>query len=159
MSPSAPTARSTSAKPKKGRIWRIIYTGDLTPHAGTRAPAAVAAQNFPAIGADAPGGKIYAQVCAACHMPNGSGVPGMQPALAGSKVVAGDATQLINVLLKGPAAVLPADREKFQNTMPPFGAAYNDADLASVINYVRKNFAPTAPEVTTAQVAALRATL
>ena len=144
---------------QKGRIWRIIYTGDLTPHAGTRAPAAVAAQNFPAIGADAPGGKIYAQVCAACHMPNGSGVPGMQPALAGSKVVAGDATQLINVLLKGPAAVLPADREKFQNTMPPFGAAYNDADLASVINYVRKNFAPTAPEVTTAQVAALRATL
>jgi mono/diheme cytochrome c family protein len=90
-------------------------------------------------------------------MPNGSGVPGMQPALAGSQVVAGEATRLIAVLLKGPAAVLPADREKFQNTMPAFGAAYNDADLASVINYLRKNFAPGAAEVTPAQVAAERA--
>ena len=104
-----------------------------------------------------PGGKIYAQVCAACHMPNGSGVPAMQPALAGSKVVAGDPARLIDVLLKGPAAVLPADREKFQNAMPPYGAAYGDADLASVINYIRKNFAPDEPEVTPAQIAAKRA--
>jgi mono/diheme cytochrome c family protein len=78
-------------------------------------------------------------------MPNGSGVPGMQPALAGSAVVAGDTDRLINVLLKGPAAVLPADREKFGNVMPPFGAVYNDADLASLINYLRANFAPPRP--------------
>ena len=150
---------------QKGRVWRIIYTGDLTPpalsssngRAGARATVAAPAQNFPAVGADTPGGKIYAQVCAACHMPNGSGVPGMQPALAGSKVVAGDTARLIDVLLQGPAAVLPADREKFQNAMPPFGAAYNDADLASVITYIRKNFAPGTTEVTPAQVAAERA--
>ena len=53
--------------------------------------------------------------------------------------------------------MLPADREKFQNTMPPFGAAYNDADLAGVISYIRKNFAPGTPDVTPAQVAAERA--
>src|SRR5258708_11541707 len=53
---------------------------------------------------------------------------------------------LINVLLKGPAAVLPADREKFNNVMPPFGAVYNDADIASVISYLRKNFAPNRSE-------------
>jgi glucose/arabinose dehydrogenase/mono/diheme cytochrome c family protein len=141
---------------EKGRVWRIIYTGDTTPRARNRGVMA-APQSFPALGAETPGGKIYAQVCAACHMPNGSGVPGMQPALAGSQVVAGEATRLIAVLLKGPAAVLPADREKFQNTMPAFGAAYNDADLASVINYLRKNFAPGAAEVTPAQVAAERA--
>jgi mono/diheme cytochrome c family protein len=90
-------------------------------------------------------------------MPNGSGVPAMQPALAGSKVVAGDPTRLIDVLLKGPAAVLPADREKFQNAMPPYGAAYGDADLASVISYIRKKFASGASAVTPAQVAAERA--
>jgi mono/diheme cytochrome c family protein len=39
--------------------------------------------------------------------------------------------------------------------MPPF-SVINDADLASVINYLRKNFAPSAPEVTAAQVAARR---
>ena len=141
---------------EKGRIWRVIYTGDLTPRAGTHATLA-APQTYAAICADTPGGKIYAAVCAACHMPNGSGVPSMQPALAGSAVVAGDTDRLINVILKGPAAVLPADREKFNNVMPPFAAAYNDADVASVINYLRKNFAPAAPAVTPAQVAAQRA--
>ncbi|HWA25854.1 MAG TPA: cytochrome c [Lacunisphaera sp.] len=108
------------------------------------------------IGANTPGGKIYQQFCAACHMPNASGVPGMQPALAGSAVVAGDPSRLIEVLLRGPAAVLPADREKFSNVMPPF-AILRDANLAAVINYLRRNYAPGAAEVTAAQVATLRA--
>jgi glucose/arabinose dehydrogenase/mono/diheme cytochrome c family protein len=142
---------------EKGRIWRVIYTGDMTPRLSARAAAAPVAAPFVGIGADTAGGKIYTAVCAACHMPNGSGVPNMQPALVKDPVVAGDNARLIDVILKGPAAVLPADREKFQNVMPPFGAVYSDADIASVINYVRKNFAPTTPEVTTAEVAARRA--
>jgi mono/diheme cytochrome c family protein len=143
---------------EKGRIWRVIYTGDLTPRVGARATLA-AAPAFVGLGADTPGGKLYTAVCAACHMPNGSGVPSMQPALTGSAVVAGDTDRLINVILKGPAAVLPADREKFNNVMPPFAAVYTDADVASLVNYLRKNFAPTAPEATAAQVAAQRAKL
>jgi mono/diheme cytochrome c family protein len=137
---------------EKGRIWRIIYTGEITPAAAKRA---MAAAPVTLTGADTPGGKIYTQVCAACHMPNGSGVPGMQPALAGSAVVAGDTARLINVVLNGPAAVLPPDREKFSNVMPPF-AVLSDADVASVINFLRKNFAASAPAVTPAQVAAQR---
>lgn len=139
---------------EKGRIWRVIYTGDLTPR--TRAAAVLAtAQVAAPLGLETPGGKIYQQVCAACHMPNGSGVPGMQPALAGSAVVAGDPARLIDVLLKGPAVALPADREKFSNVMPPF-SVYNDDDLASVLTYLRRNFAPRAAAITAAQVAARR---
>jgi glucose/arabinose dehydrogenase/cytochrome c5 len=137
---------------EKGRIWRVIYTGERAP--SSRTPIA-AAQTYAPIAADTPGGQIYAQVCAACHMPNGSGVPHMQPALVDNAVVAGDTDQLINVLLKGPAAVLPADREKFSNVMPPF-AIYTDAQIASLINYVRANFAPGASKVTPGQVAAQR---
>ena len=140
---------------EKGRIWRVIYTGETAPAAGRRTRGVVAQQTFAPIGADTPGGKIFAKVCAACHMPNGSGVPGMQPALTTSAVVAGDSDRLIDVLLQGPAAVLPADREKFSNVMPPFGVL-GDADLASVITYLRKNFAPKAPGVTAAQIAARR---
>ena len=92
-------------------------------------------------------------------MPNGSGVPAMQPALIGSAVIAGDTNRLINVILKGPAAVLLADREKFNNIMPPFAGVYTDADVAGLINYLRKNFAPSAPEATASQVAAQRAKL
>jgi glucose/arabinose dehydrogenase/mono/diheme cytochrome c family protein len=140
---------------EKGRVWRIFYTGDTTPRTRTVTPAA-ATESFTPVEANTPGARIYAAVCAACHMPNGSGVPQMQPPLKGSSVVAGDPGTLIQVLLKGPAAVLPADRQKYQNVMPPFGAVYSDADLASVINFVRANFAPGSARVTAADVAAQR---
>lgn len=143
---------------EKGRIWRVIYTGE-TNAAQAKATLAVAAgQNYAPVDASTPGGKIYAQICAACHMPNGGGVPAMQPALIGSKVVAGDTDRLINVLLKGPAAVLPPDREKFSGAMPPFNVL-NDSDLASLINYLRANFAPDAARVKPEQIAAQRAKL
>ena len=145
---------------EKGRIWRVIYTGETNlPTMRNRILATATSQSYPPILADTPGGKVFAQVCAACHMPSGSGVPGMQPPLVGSAVVAGDTTQLINVLLQGPAKVLPADRPKFQNTMPPFGPVYKDEDIASLINYLRANFAPAAPKVTPGEIAAQRAKL
>jgi glucose/arabinose dehydrogenase/mono/diheme cytochrome c family protein len=138
----------------RGRIWRVIYTGETT--AAQTRTALTAKTEFTPVDAATPGGKIYAQLCAACHMPAGTGVPGMQPALAGSKVVAGDPATLINVLLKGPQVVLPADREKFSNTMPPLAAIYNDVEIASVINFIRKNFSTNASPVTAEQVAARR---
>jgi len=145
---------------EKGRIWRVIYTGETNASmAGKQILATATAQSYPPILADTPGGKAFAQVCAACHMPNGSGVPGMQPPLVGSAVIAGDTTQLINVLLQGPAKVLPADRPKFQNVMPPFGPVYRDDDIASLINYLRANFAPASPRVTPEEVVAQRARL
>ena len=104
--------------------------------------------------ASTPASSILAR--AACHMPNGSGVPGTQPALTNNAIVGGDTKRLISVVLKSPAAVLPADREKFSNVMPLF-SVLNDADLAGVLTYLRKNFAPAAPAVTAAEVAAERA--
>jgi glucose/arabinose dehydrogenase/mono/diheme cytochrome c family protein len=142
---------------EKGRIWRIIYTGGTGPATAKRNTVTLPAETKPIIGADTPGGKIYAQICAACHMPNGSGVPGLQPGLAGNPIVAGDPARLVRVILHGPAAVLPADREKFGVVMPPFGPALSNVEVASVATYLRKNFAAaTAGEVTPEQVAALR---
>jgi len=91
-------------------------------------------------------------------MPDGRGVPSMQPPLIGSAIVAGDATRLINILLKGPAVVLPADRPKYTGSMPAFNVL-SDADLAGVINYIRARFASGASPVTPEQIAAQRAKL
>ena len=44
-----------------------------------------------------------------------SGVPGMQPALSGSKVVLGDPSVFARAVLLGPAEVLPADRPQMGN--------------------------------------------
>ena len=142
---------------EKGRIWRIVYTGETAPAVARNPGRLTAAPTIALVGSDTPGGKIYAQLCAACHMPSGGGVPGMHPALTGSAIVARDPARLIDVLLRGPAAVLPPDREKFGNVMPPLAAVYSDADLANVITFIRKNFAAGAAEVTAAQVAARRA--
>ncbi|MGQ0835698.1 MAG: PQQ-dependent sugar dehydrogenase [Gammaproteobacteria bacterium] len=140
---------------EKGRIWRIMYTGEAAP-AKTAQQAPAATQISTPNSTDTPGSSAYLRFCTACHMPDGSGVPGMQPGLAESRVIAGDPNVLIDLLLRGPDAVLPANREKFSNEMPRF-AAMSDDDLADVINHLRRTFAGNAANVTPAQVAARRA--
>jgi mono/diheme cytochrome c family protein len=74
----------------------------------------------------------------------------------GDTVVAGDPLTLIRVVLQGPAQVLPADRPKYANQMPPFGAAMNDADIAEVLTFTRRVFGKGASPITASQVAAQR---
>ena len=139
---------------EKGRLWRVIYTGETN----TPAHRAVAAAlpNFIAPDDHSRGAQLFQQICAACHMPDGSGVSGMQPSLVGSAVVAGDPNTLIRVLLDGPIKALPADRVKYANQMPPFAAAFNDNDIAEVLSFVRRVFAKGTSQITPEQVAAQR---
>jgi mono/diheme cytochrome c family protein len=102
------------------------------------------------------GRKIYAQQCATCHMADGSGVASLQPALTNDPIVSGDAARLIDVVLRGPAAVLPADRPRYANAMPGF-AHLTNAELADLLTFVRGSFGNDAPAVKTADVAAKRA--
>jgi glucose/arabinose dehydrogenase/mono/diheme cytochrome c family protein len=139
---------------EKGRIWRVMYTGETTTTA-RRAPSATSA-NFVAPDDRSRGAELYQQICAACHMPDGNGVSGMQPPLVGSAVVAGDPVTLIRTVLHGPAQVLPANRPKYANQMPPFAAALNDLDTAEILTFARRVFGKGASPVTAAQVAAER---
>jgi len=80
----------------------------------------------------------------------------MQPDLTESAVVKGEPRVLIDVILRGPAKVLPADREKYHNTMPEL-SALSDGEIASVLSFVRKQFGGRASAVSASQVAAVRA--
>ena len=72
------------------------------------------------------GERIYTANCAACHQPNGKGVPGTFPALDGSKIVRGPKVGQINIVLNGkPGTAMPAWTQ------------LSDADLAAVITYTR----------------------
>ena len=139
---------------ESGRLWRIIYTGET--NTAARKFVGVAVPNFIAPDDHTRGAQLFQQICAACHMPDGGGVSGMQPPLVGSAVVAGDATTLIRVLLDGPAKALPADRTKYANQMPPFAAAFNDADIAEVLSFCRRVFAKGTSAISPEQVAAQR---
>lgn len=156
------------ADTQKGRIWRVIHVGDAriadAPSASSprRAPAPAPADDRAARVARAdtrhPAGRmVYAQFCAACHMADGSGVPNLQPSLLDSAVVRADPARLARVILHGPAAVLPADRPKYANIMPPNAALLDDRQTAEVVNYVRAAFAGAADAtLTPAQVKPLR---
>jgi mono/diheme cytochrome c family protein len=141
-------ARAADAAPSTGAGGKRVAATPSSPAAaspGAPAPAAL----------DSVGSKIYQQVCATCHMPDGAGVPGMQPALLGSKVVSGPATMVIKVLLLGPDKALPPHKPAGGNQMPAFDSL-SDEEIASVATYVRKTFGKNASAVTPAQVKAQR---
>jgi glucose/arabinose dehydrogenase len=157
---------------EKGRVWRIFYTGDASAAArpaaaapaaagatgSAKAQAAPASAQAPAASAAAdagPGAQLYKQMCAVCHMNDGSGVPNMQPSLKASKTLGGDPTLLIKLMLLGPAQVLPANRVKYSNAMPSF-ESLSDQEIADVLNYTRKAFGSKTSAITAAQVAAQR---
>jgi mono/diheme cytochrome c family protein len=102
------------------------------------------------------GKKIYGQYCAACHQTDGSGVPDMQPDLRSNAVVKGDDKTLIKVVLEGPAQVLPAERERYSNVMPPF-STLSDEDVAALLTYLRKQYGDGTSVIDAPQVAAVRA--
>ena len=98
------------------------------------------------------GKKLYESLCINCHQPNGMGVPGTFPPLAGSEWVNGPEERIIRILengLKGPITV------KGMNfgTVPmpavgPGGANWTDDKIAAVLTYVRASFGNTSAPVT-----------
>lgn len=155
----APDGSLYISETDRGRIWRIVHVGE-EPAGGAMATAAMA--GAPASAAVAPAsanqrGKLaYEQLCATCHMPDGSGAGQLQPALRGSAVVSGDPERLIAVVLRGPAAVLPADRTSYGNVMPPF-TILEDQQVADLLSYVREVFGGGAEAIARDEVAAVRA--
>jgi glucose/arabinose dehydrogenase len=135
----------------KGRVWRIFYTGEAKKAAATPSaaeatvPAEVAAR----------GAELYGQACAPCHMVDGQGIPGVQPSLAGSALVAGEPRTLVALTLQGPDAVLPPGRPAYPNKMPAF-AFWSDADVAAVLTHTRASFGNRARPILATEVATVR---
>jgi cytochrome c oxidase subunit 2 len=76
------------------------------------------------------GEQVYNKICAACHQATGQGIPGVFPAIAGSKIATGDQAAHINIVVHG----------KSGTAMQAFGEQLNAVDLAAVITYERNAF-------------------
>lgn len=93
------------------------------------------------------GEKIYLANCAACHQPNGAGLPGAFPALDRSPLVQGPPEAHLDLVLKG----------KPGTAMAAFGQQLSDFDLAAVLSYERNSWHNRSGQpVQPAQVAARR---
>ncbi|MEZ0304730.1 MAG: c-type cytochrome, partial [Hyphomicrobiaceae bacterium] len=104
------------------------------------------------------GGLGYTQFCSDCHRPDGAGVPGVFPPLAGNPTVAAkDASTLVHIALTGwKTASTAAHRRVF--TMPAF-ARLHDREIADILSFVRASWGENAGPVAETDVAAVRATL
>jgi mono/diheme cytochrome c family protein len=90
------------------------------------------------------GEQVYQELCALCHMADGSGVPNMQPSLINNPIVTGDPAKLEAVIRAGSAAL--RDREpQYAAEMPPFGTLSSD-EVKAVMAYVRERFGGAAVE-------------
>ncbi|TPV59300.1 cytochrome c oxidase subunit II [Aestuariibacter sp. GS-14] len=76
----------------------------------------------------AEGERVYNATCAACHMPNGEGLPGVFPALKGSVLATqNDPTAHIDIVLNG----------KTGTAMQAFGKMLSLKEIAAVVTYER----------------------
>ncbi len=97
------------------------------------------------------GQKAFASTCAACHGPEGKGIPGVFPALAGSKIATGPVADHIKTVLHG------RHTGKYSAQMPAFAAQLSDVDAAAIITFERNSFGnKTGDVVQPSQVKALR---
>jgi mono/diheme cytochrome c family protein len=84
------------------------------------------------------GRKLYGNTCLSCHGPDGRGLARQAPGLVGSPLLIGDPGVPIRIVLSG--------KEGEIGLMPPL-AALDDAELASVLTYVRRAWGNTASPV------------
>jgi len=73
------------------------------------------------------GERVYQTACAACHMPNGEGLPGVFPALKGSDIALNNKPKHIDLVVNG----VPG------TAMPSFAKQLSMKEIAAVVTYER----------------------
>lgn len=90
------------------------------------------------------GADLFSQNCAACHQAAGEGVPGAFPALAGNKLVQGDPKDAAWIVTHG------------RGGMPNFAEDLDDAQVASILTFLRSSWGNKAGPVDAATVKGVR---
>lgn len=121
--------------------------------AAASAAASIAAAPIVNGAAASDGAKVYEQNCSSCHQTTGAGLAGTFPPLAGNPVVVGDATKVIHIVKYGLSGKIAVAGTDYNGMMPAWGQQLSNADIASVITYIRSAWTNKASAVTEAQVA------
>ena len=104
--------------------------------AGARPAAGVAVAK--SAGDPTKGKALFAQTCAACHGPDGKGLPGLGKDMTTSAFIKSQTDpQLVEFVKKGRPSTDPANTTKVD--MPPKGGnpAMTDAQIGDVVAYIR----------------------
>jgi mono/diheme cytochrome c family protein len=102
------------------------------------------------------GDLIYVGVCQTCHQPNGLGVGGQYPPLAGSEWLLEDIETPIRIVLYGLEGPITVRGTTYNNKMPPFHDKLTDEEISAVLSYVRSSWGNSASAINPEDVSALR---
>lgn len=106
----------------------------------------------------AKGKAVYLANCAACHQPNGKGLPGAFPPLAQSDYLARDRKAVLATALFGLSGSITVNDQEYNSVMPSMGYL-SDVDLAAGLTYVLNSWGNSYAAVSVDEVAALRVEL
>ncbi len=96
----------------------------------------------------AAGKEVYGNLCAACHQPDGRGLPALAPSLLGSRWAVGAPDVAIRIVLNG---------KEGQQMMPPLQSLTDD-QIAAALTFVRRSWGHAASAVEPALVGRVRRT-
>jgi len=103
------------------------------------------------------GRNVFAQNCAACHQPDGRGIPGAFPPLAASDFLNADVSRAIGIVVGGRTGPITVNGQTFNSVMPQLHLS--DDDIANVLTYVYSQWGNTGAVVAREQVARIRSTI
>ena len=103
------------------------------------------------------GKALYAGTCSVCHQDSGAGMPGVFPPLAKSDYLATHSTEeLVRIVLNGLTGPLKVNGQDYNSVMPPMSQLTDD-EVANILTYVKASWDNGGGQVTTAEVAKVRA--
>ncbi|MEZ5415471.1 MAG: copper-containing nitrite reductase [Opitutaceae bacterium] len=94
------------------------------------------------------GKRVYMQVCFACHLPDGKGMPKVFPPLAQSDYLLADKDRAIRIVMKGLTGPVTVNGETFNSAMPA-QSQLNDEQVADVVTYILNEWGNDGGSVTT----------
>jgi mono/diheme cytochrome c family protein len=136
----------------------VVYLRTVPPIASpdlpaTLAPPAPASHRQGGGSADARGKMLFEGACVSCHGWTGESPISSFATFTGAWAVNDPSgTNVVQVVLSGTSRLTPEDAV----SMPAFGGAYSDAEIAALANYVTARFGAKASRVTAQDVAELR---
>lgn len=137
----------------------VVYLKSVPPLRARALPASLAGPAplsprslVPVVGGER-GKRIFEGACTGCHGWDGKGQLTTYATLTGARAVNDpSATNVAQIILQGSRRTTPNG----QVFMPAFGAAYSDAEIAAVSNYVTGRFGSAASHIDAEDVAELR---
>lgn len=102
------------------------------------------------------GATVYVANCSSCHQPDGKGVAGAFPPLAGNPAVTGPPVAVIEIVKNGLEGRLVVHGAAYSGIMPSWRNQLSDDQIASVVSYIRAAWNNNASAVSPADVQAVK---